>query len=70
MQTNIRRTVFVLVASGLLVVLTVGMAWAINVDCVANTQPLCVGGPGNDDFTGEDLNDGVNGARDIIKGKG
>ena len=73
MQASIQRRVLVVLAavvtSVLLVALSAGAAWAINVDCTTDFAALCEGTNARDEFEGEDVDDGVDGARDIIEGK-
>src|SRR5829696_9355918 len=73
MQGSIQRRVLaVLVAvvtSMLLLAVDAGVAWALNVDCTTDFAVLCEGTNARDEFEGEDVDDGVDGARDIIEGK-
>ena len=57
------------VASVLLVTLGVGVAWALTIDCTINPVALCEGSNARDEFEGEDVDDGVDGRRDVIEGK-
>nr|MBA2715219.1 hypothetical protein [Rubrobacteraceae bacterium] len=74
MQLSIRRwisgSLAALVASVLMVSAGAGVAWAINVDCTVNFGALCVGANTADFLQGEDVNDGVQGRKDVIKGLG
>ena len=69
MQGRIVAALVAGVASVLLVALSAGAAWAINVDCTTDFAALCEGTNARDEFEGEDVDDGVDGARDIIEGK-
>lgn len=74
MQASIQRRVSValaaVVASILVVTVGAGVAWALNVDCALNPVALCVGTNNDDELEGEDVNDGVQGRKDLIRGKG
>jgi len=71
MRTSILGKVLgaVAVASVLLVTLGVGVAWALTIDCTINPVALCEGSNARDEFAGEDVDDGVDGHRDVIEGE-